>query len=43
LKFKLATQWQAGASYLMNQRTAALSLTMSDSMGRPLLQALPQR
>jgi HK97 family phage major capsid protein len=35
-------QWQAGASYLMNQRTAALSLTMSDSMGRPLLQALPQ-
>lgn len=42
LKFELSMQWHAGASYLMNQRTAALLLTMADGLGRPLLQALPQ-
>jgi HK97 family phage major capsid protein len=37
LKFDLPVQWHAGASYLMNQRTAALMLTMSDALGRPLM------
>jgi HK97 family phage major capsid protein len=42
LKFELPMRWHNGASYLMNQRTAALLLTTGNAMGRPLLQALPQ-
>jgi len=34
-------QYHAGASYLMNQRTFALALTMSDGIGRPLIVANP--
>src|SRR5262249_37740293 len=42
LKFEIPMQWHQGASYLMNQRTFALILTMSDAMGRPLLNMMPQ-
>ncbi len=41
LKFEVPMQWQAGASYLMNQRTFALLLTMSDSAQRPIWGQLP--
>jgi len=36
LKWEIAAQWQAGASYLMNQRTWAQIMTMSDATRRPL-------
>jgi len=42
LKFEIPTQWHANDSYLMNQRTFALLLTMSDANGRPLLNMMPQ-
>jgi len=42
LKFEIPMQWQDGCSFLMNQRTLALMLTMSTADGRPLLGALPQ-
>jgi HK97 family phage major capsid protein len=42
LKFELPIQWHANGSYLMNQRTFALLLTMADGTGRPLLNPLPQ-
>ena len=34
-------QWHAGGSYIMNQRTFALLLTMSDALNRPLWGQLP--
>jgi predicted phage gp36 major capsid-like protein len=34
---EIPIQWHAGASFLMNQRTAALLMTMSDATGKPLL------
>lgn len=34
-------QWQAGGSYLMNQRAFALLLTMSDAHARPIWGQLP--
>jgi len=37
LRMEVPMQWQAGGSYLMNQRTFALLMTMSDTSGRPLL------
>ena len=37
LAMEIPAQWQANASFLMNQRTAALLLTMSDGTGRPML------
>src|SRR5262249_49082477 len=40
LAFDIPMQWHAGASFLMNQRTAALMLTRSDGMGKPLLQSM---
>jgi HK97 family phage major capsid protein len=42
LKYEISIQWRAGGSYLMNQRTFALLLTMSDANGRPLLNMMPQ-
>jgi HK97 family phage major capsid protein len=36
LKYEIPMQWQNGASFLMNQRTFALLLTMSDAGGRPM-------
>ena len=41
LKWEIPMQWQAGASFLMNQRTFALLMTMSDVQGRPLLPGMP--
>jgi HK97 family phage major capsid protein len=43
LKFEIPMQWQDGAVWLMNQRTAALLFTMSDANSRPLFTALPER
>jgi HK97 family phage major capsid protein len=36
LKWEIPAQWMAGASYLMNQRTWAQVMTMSDAAGRPI-------
>src|SRR5215471_9807663 len=33
LRMEVPRQWQAGGSYLMNQRTFALLMTMSDTSG----------
>lgn len=41
LKYEIPMQWQTGASFLMNQRTFALLLTMSDAGGRPIWSSLP--
>jgi HK97 family phage major capsid protein len=41
LKWEIPVQWQAGASYLMNQRTWAQIMTMSDAQGRPLWSQAP--
>jgi HK97 family phage major capsid protein len=41
LKYEIPTQWRNGASFLMNQRTFALLLTMSDAGGRPIWSSLP--
>ncbi len=41
LKFEVPMEWQAGCSYLMNQRTFGLLLTMSDSAQRPIWGQLP--
>jgi HK97 family phage major capsid protein len=41
LAYEVPIQWHGGASYLMNQRTWALCMTMSDSVGRPLWAQLP--
>jgi hypothetical protein len=43
LKYEIPMQWQNGASFLMNQRTFALLLTMSDAGGRPMWSSLPGR
>jgi HK97 family phage major capsid protein len=40
LKMELPMQGQAGASFLMNLRTFALLMTMSDTAGRPLIGTL---
>jgi HK97 family phage major capsid protein len=41
LRWEIPIQWQNGASYLMNQRTFAMLLTMSDAMARPSWTSLP--
>jgi len=41
LKYALPMQWQNGGSYLMNQRTFAMLLTMSDAGERPIWSSLP--
>jgi HK97 family phage major capsid protein len=41
LKWQVPAQFHAGGSYLMNQRTFGLALTMSDAMGRPIMLAMP--
>jgi len=41
LKYEVPMQWHASGSYLMNQRTFALLLTMSDAINRPLWGQLP--
>lgn len=41
LKFELPLQWQTDASYLMNQRTFALLMTMSDTPRGPISTASP--
>jgi hypothetical protein len=40
LAMEIPVQWQSGASFLMNQRTAGLLLTMSDAVGRLLLESV---
>src|SRR5215831_6815774 len=42
LKYEVPMQYHTNGSYLMNQRTFALLITMSDATGRPLLTQLPQ-
>jgi HK97 family phage major capsid protein len=37
---EIPVQWHQGAVFLMNQRTAGLLMTMSDAIGRPLLQSM---
>src|SRR5262245_48736474 len=41
LKYEVPMQWHDGASFLMNQRTFGLLMTMSDAIGRPLMVASP--
>lgn len=41
LKWEIPLQWQPGSSYLMNQRTFALLMTMTDASTRPLWTSLP--
>jgi HK97 family phage major capsid protein len=41
LKWELPMQWQAGAVYLMNQRTFAQIMTMSDATHRPIWTQMP--
>jgi HK97 family phage major capsid protein len=41
LKWQVAVQFHRDASYLMNQNTFALTLTMSDAMGRPIMLPSP--
>ena len=42
LRWELPYQFQNGGSYLMNQRTFAQLMTMSDAMQRPIWGALPE-
>jgi predicted phage gp36 major capsid-like protein len=42
LKLEIPIQWQDGASSLMNQRTFALLMTISDAVARPLWARLPE-
>lgn len=37
LKYEIPMEWHMGCTYLMNQRTFALLLTMSDPNGRPMI------
>src|SRR5262249_49024597 len=41
LKWELPQQWHANGAYIMNQRTFAQILTMSDATGRPIMLADP--
>jgi HK97 family phage major capsid protein len=41
LKMEVPSQWQAGAVFLMNERTFGLLMSMSDSANRPLWNQLP--
>jgi HK97 family phage major capsid protein len=41
LKWEIPYQWQQGASFLMNQRTWAQIMTLSDATGRPLWSQAP--
>ena len=41
LKWEVPMYWHRDGSYLMNQNTFALGLTMSDATGRPLMIASP--
>jgi HK97 family phage major capsid protein len=41
LKYEIPMQWQAGASFLLNQRTWAQVMTMSDAAGRPIWNQAP--
>jgi HK97 family phage major capsid protein len=41
LKWEIPMQWQAQGSYLMNQRSFSLLMTMTDASQRPLWGALP--
>jgi HK97 family phage major capsid protein len=41
LKWEIPVQWQAGASFLMNQRTFAYLMTMTDAVQRPIWASLP--
>jgi HK97 family phage major capsid protein len=40
LAMQIPAQWRTGASFLMNQTTAGYLLSMSDAIGRPLLQSV---
>jgi HK97 family phage major capsid protein len=40
LAMEIPVQWHQGAAFLMNQRTAGFLMTMSDALGRPLLQSI---
>jgi HK97 family phage major capsid protein len=41
LAYEVPMQYHAGASFLLNQRTWALMMTMSDASGRPLWNQMP--
>jgi HK97 family phage major capsid protein len=41
LAWEIPLQWQEGASYLMNQRTFAQIMTMTDAAHRPIWSELP--
>jgi HK97 family phage major capsid protein len=41
LAYEIPQQWWDGCSFLMNQRTVALLMTMSDTANRPLWSQLP--
>jgi HK97 family phage major capsid protein len=41
LKYDVPAEWHQGSVYLMNQKTFALLLTMSDTSTRPLWTSLP--
>jgi HK97 family phage major capsid protein len=41
LAYEVPMQYHAGASFLLNQRTWALCMTMSDASGRPLWNQMP--
>jgi HK97 family phage major capsid protein len=41
LKYDVPMQWHNGGAFVMNQRTLALLMSMSDAIGRPLWAQLP--
>jgi len=41
LKWQIPQQWHSGGRYLMNQASFALTLTMSDASGRPIMVSSP--
>lgn len=43
LKYEIPQSWHDGCVYIMNQRTFALILTMSDALGRSIMMADPTR
>jgi len=43
LKWQIDAQWAARGTFLMNQTTFALVLTMSDAMGRPIWSPMPEQ
>lgn len=42
LKWQVPLEFQGGGTFLMNQATFGMLLTMSDATGRPIISAMPQ-